>query len=203
MQKVSKKSRKIFGNAIGKRIPVYIATIVTWYLTGLWHGAGWNFIVWGLLNCLVILVSQELEPLYKRFRARFPRLVESKFYGGFMIVRTFLLMGIIRSLDCYRDVSTTFYKWSTMFTTFNFSEVAKGLGKIGLTTDNVVIIVLGIAALCLVNVLNLRCSDKLRERLVGREWISYTLFALVLVLTLLFGAYGIGYDASQFIYNQF
>ena len=203
MQKVSKNSRKFFGNAIGKRIPVYIATIVTWYLTGLWHGAGWNFIVWGLLNCLVILVSQELEPLYKKFRAKFPRLVASRGYGCFMIVRTFLLMGLIRSLDCYRDVTTTFYKWGTMLTTFNFGEVAKGLGKIGLTTDNIIIITAGIAVLSLVNLLNLRCSDKLRERLVGREWISYMLFALVLVATLLFGAYGIGYDASQFIYNQF
>ncbi len=203
MQKVSKHSRKIFGNAIGKRIPVYIATIVTWFLTGLWHGAGWNFIVWGLLNCLVILVSQELEPLYKKFRAKFPRLVESRGYGGFMIARTFLLMGVIRSLDCYRDVPTTFYKWGTMLTTFNFGEVVKGLDKIGLTPDNLVIIAIGTALVCLVNAINLSTGDKLREKLQERVWVTYSLFALVLVATLLFGAYGIGYDASQFIYNQF
>jgi len=203
MQKVSKSSRKLFGNAIGKRIPVYIATIVTWFLTGLWHGAGWNFIVWGLLNCLVILISQELEPLYKKFRAKFPRLVETKCYGGFMIARTFLLMGVIRSLDCYRDVPTTFYKWGTMFTTFNFGEVIKGLDKIGLTTDNIVIIAVGTAILCLANAINLKSGDKLRERLASHTLATYALFALVLVATLLFGAYGIGYDASQFIYNQF
>ncbi|MBR2353271.1 MAG: MBOAT family protein, partial [Clostridia bacterium] len=74
MMKLSKWSRKTLGAKIGKRVPVYLATIVTWYLTGLWHGAAWNFIVWGLLNCLVILVSQELEPLYDRFRKACPRL---------------------------------------------------------------------------------------------------------------------------------
>ena len=42
MQKLSKLSRAKLGNAVGKRIPVYLATVATWFLTGLWHGAGWN-----------------------------------------------------------------------------------------------------------------------------------------------------------------
>jgi D-alanyl-lipoteichoic acid acyltransferase DltB (MBOAT superfamily) len=100
MLSLSKKSREIFGQKVGKRVPVYLATSVTWFLTGFWHGAGWNFIVWGMLNCLVLLVSQELEPIYARFKAKFPRLTASSAYGAFMAIRTFLLMGLIRSLDC-------------------------------------------------------------------------------------------------------
>lgn len=108
MQKLSKASRDKLGNAVGKRIPVYLATIVTWFLTGLWHGAGLNFIVWGLLNCAVILISQELQPLRDRFNKKFPRFVSSRGFGVFCCVRTFLLMGWIRSLDCFRDVPLTF-----------------------------------------------------------------------------------------------
>ena len=74
MQAISKKSRAWFGKAIGKRVPVYLATIITWFLTGLWHGAGWNFIVWGLLNCAVILISREFKPLYERFHKRFRKI---------------------------------------------------------------------------------------------------------------------------------
>ena len=62
MLNLSKKCRRIFGDPIGKRIPVYLATIIVWFTTGIWHGAAWNFVVWGLLNCLVILVSQECIP---------------------------------------------------------------------------------------------------------------------------------------------
>lgn len=204
MQSVSKKSRKLFGNALGKRIPVYSATIATWFLTGLWHGASWNFIVWGLLNCLVILVSQELEPLYKKFRAKFPRLTASRGYGFFMIARTFLLMGLIRSLDCYRNVPVTFYKWLTMFTVPNLGELfSGGLEKIGLFGADLVIIIVALAFVCVVNALSIRSGDALRERIADKPWISYSAFALVFVAVLLFGAYGIGYDASQFIYNQF
>ena len=30
---------------------------VTWFLTGLWHGASWNFVVWGLYNGLLVTLS--------------------------------------------------------------------------------------------------------------------------------------------------
>lgn len=203
MQTLSKKSRKTFGNAIGKRIPVYLATIVTWYLTGLWHGAGWNFIVWGLLNCLVILISQELEPLYKRFHAAFPKLSSSKPYGAFMMARTFLLMGLIRSLDCYRDVPTTFAMWGSMFSSKNWAALfGGGLAGIGLGGADLLIVLGALAVVCAVNTVTLKHTD-LRQKLIGRPALSYSAFALVFVAVLLFGAYGVGYDASQFIYNQF
>ena len=50
---------------------VYLSAFVVWFTTGLWHGAAWNFIVWGLMNFVVIMVSQELEPLYEKFHKRF------------------------------------------------------------------------------------------------------------------------------------
>ena len=204
MQSISKKSRKVFGNAIGKRIPVYIATIVTWFLTGLWHGAAWNFIVWGLLNCLVILVSQELEPLYLKFRTKCPRLYASKPYGVFMMARTFMLMGFIRSLDCYRNVRTTFSMWGSVFTVGNYSRLfSGGLSEIGYDATNLLIIGLATAFVCLVNYILIKKDRDIRKDIAGRPLLSYSLFALVLVLILLFGAYGVGYDASDFIYKQF
>ena len=123
MQKLSKWSRAKLGESVGKRIPVYTATIVTWFLTGLWHGAGMNFIVWGLLNCLVILVSQELQPLYNRFHKRFPGVAENRAWIFWQCARTFLLMGLIRSLDCYRDVPLTFRLWGSMLTAGNWGEL--------------------------------------------------------------------------------
>ena len=104
MLKLSKNTKEKLGKGLGKRISVYLSTIVTWFLTGLWHGAAWNFIVCGLLNCLIILVSREFEPLYRRFREKFPKLVASYGYHCFAATRTFLLMGLIRSLDCYANL---------------------------------------------------------------------------------------------------
>ena len=71
MLKISKFSRAKFGDAVGKRVPVYLSSFVVWFTTGIWHGASWNFIVWGLMNFVVIMISQELEPLYRKFHHRF------------------------------------------------------------------------------------------------------------------------------------
>ena len=167
MQKLSKWSRAHLGEKLGKRLPVYFATVVTWFLTGLWHGAGLNFIVWGLLNCLVILVSQELQPLYLRFHQRFPRLVASKPWGVWQMVRTFLLMGLIRSLDCYRDVGRTFCLWGSMLTTWNWGELLRvGLTSLGLTWQDWVVILLGVLLMWAVS--RLGEKEPLREKLARR-----------------------------------
>ncbi|MDO4529426.1 MAG: MBOAT family O-acyltransferase, partial [Lachnospiraceae bacterium] len=66
MQKFTKFSKNHFGKRFGKRLPVYISSFVVWLLTGLWHGAGATFVVWGLFNWFVLMASEELEPLYER-----------------------------------------------------------------------------------------------------------------------------------------
>jgi D-alanyl-lipoteichoic acid acyltransferase DltB (MBOAT superfamily) len=52
---------------ISKELIVFIsASIVTWILTGLWHGAGYNFIIWGLLHgILLILFYMQRKPRKK------------------------------------------------------------------------------------------------------------------------------------------
>ena len=81
MMSITRKARKYLGDAVGKRVPIYIASIIVWFTTGVWHGSTWNFVVWGLLNCLVILVSQECEPLYERFHNKFD--LKGRFWYGF------------------------------------------------------------------------------------------------------------------------
>ncbi|UKI12585.1 MAG: MBOAT family protein [Oscillospiraceae bacterium] len=148
MQKLSKWGRAHLGRWLGMRLPVWVATTLTWFLTGLWHGASWNFVVWGLLNGLVILISNELRPAYAAFHRRFPRLTASSAYGGFCALRTFLLMGAIRSLDCYRDVGVTFRAFGSIFTSpASWRDLFCGgaVSRLGLSVP--VWVFLGLAAL--------------------------------------------------------
>ncbi len=205
MLKLSKNSRKKFGDAIGKRIPVYIATIAVWFVTGFWHGAAWNFIVWGLMNCLVILVSEECKPLYERFHSRFPDLKPKWWYRFFCIVRTFLLMSCLRSFDCYRDVPLTYRMWGEMFTKFNPKIFVDGsLLQIGLTGYDYAVVAVAVALFILVSNLELIGKGSVREQIATKPvLVRYAIFYGLFLAILIFGAYGIGYDSSQFIYNQF
>jgi alginate O-acetyltransferase complex protein AlgI len=40
-------------------------TLVVWMLTGLWHGASWNFVLWGLLFAFMLLLEKWVLPLEK------------------------------------------------------------------------------------------------------------------------------------------
>ena len=52
------------GNRVSK--PRWVFNIlVVWMLTGLWHGASWNFVLWGLLFAVVLLVEKWLPALQK------------------------------------------------------------------------------------------------------------------------------------------
>ena len=31
---------------------------VTWFLTGLWHGAAWNFVLWGLYFGILLMIEK-------------------------------------------------------------------------------------------------------------------------------------------------
>ncbi len=204
MQRLTKWSRAHLGRVVGMRMPVYLATLFTWLLTGLWHGASWNFIVWGLLNGVVILVSRELEPLYARFRKGAPKLAASAFWGGFACVRTFFLMGAIRILDCYRDVPVTFRAFGSMFTNFSsWTDVANGqlLDKLGLSLVSCIVVALATVVIFFVS----RAGKKapVADRLANRPGL-WTVAATALTLAVLIcGSWGIGFDAGSFIYGIF
>ena len=204
MQKFSKWSRAHLGRAVGMRMPVYLATLVTWFLTGLWHGASWNFIVWGLLNGVVILVSRECEPLYAKFHKRFPRLGGTTGYGYFCAVRTFFLMGSIRILDCYRNVPVTARAFGSIFWRFDtWRELFDGRALTALELSIPAWIVVGLAVIAVFFVSRAGKKSPVADRLIHRPVLWTVTCSVLMLIILLFGSYGIGFDAGDFIYGQF
>ena len=52
------------GNRVSKARWVF-NILVVWMLTGLWHGASWNFVLWGLLFAVVLLAEKQIPSLKK------------------------------------------------------------------------------------------------------------------------------------------
>lgn len=202
MLKLSKFARAHFGESIGKRIPIYLSTFAVWLATGIWHGASWNFVVWGLGNWVILMASQELEPLYARFHRRFD--VQGR--GGFklfQVLRTILVMSCLRTFDCYRDVPLTFRMFGTLFTEHNWHILWDGsLLGLGLGAVDYGVLLAGLILLVAVSLL--QRSGSVRDRIAAKPYpVRFLLWYGLFLVVLLAGAYGAGYDASQFIYNQF
>lgn len=60
-----------------------INLFIVWFLTGLWHGAGWNFILWGLYY-FVLLVLEKL--VLRRVLARLPAIIQHLYTLFFVVV---------------------------------------------------------------------------------------------------------------------
>ena len=202
MLKLSKWSREHLGPAVGKRVTVYLSSFAVWLTTGIWHGAAWNFIVWGLMNWVVIMASQELEPLYDKFHGKF-HLKGKLPYEIFQIIRTVLLMSAIRMFDVYRNVPMTFSRIFSMFTTWNWGDVFSGtMLKLGLGSHDYILLAVGLAIVLGVSLCKVKWGS-VRELLYAKKPVFFVLMGLLFVGILIFGAYGIGFDSSGFIYNQF
>lgn len=202
MQHISKAAKKYLGERAGKRLPVYLSSFIVWLATGIWHGASWNFVVWGLLNWAVLMGSEEFEPLYQRFHDRFS-IGKCWGYRLFQVGRTFVLICVLNLFDCYEAVSTTVRMLLSVFTAGNWGILTDGsLLALGLTVTDYCVLLAGVLLMLTVSLL--QRSGSVREKIAS--W-HYPLRAVVwfglFLLVLLWGTYGIGYDASQFIYNRF
>lgn len=191
--------------AVGKRFPIYLSSVCAWFVTGLWHGREAHFIVWGLANCLVILISRELKPCYDRFHRACPFLQGNgkiaDFYGYFQAVRTFLLVCVLRMFDCYQEVGLTIQMFFSMFFGNGKSFSIKELFHLGIAPADYMVLFFGVILMYL--------AGRIKKKMPVVQWLAelpvFCRYGLILVLffaVVVFGTYGIGYDAKQFIYNN-
>ena len=202
MKKFAKFSKAHFGEAVGRRVPVHMSSLMVWLATGIWHGVSWNFIAWGIANWMILMVSEELEPVYAGFQKRFC-LEKNKVYQLFQIMRTFLIVCCLNLFDCYPSLSVTVRMFASIFMVRNWEILWNGsLMHLGLTVPDYVILIIGTAMLAAVSFLQGRGS--VRDRVAQYAYpVRFAVWYGLFLVALIFGVYGIGYDASQFIYNRF
>ena len=74
------------GNRVAKKRHI-LNLLIVWSLTGIWHGAAWNFLIWGLYYG-VLLVAEKY--LLRDYLTRLPKLL-CHFYAIFFIMLGWLL----------------------------------------------------------------------------------------------------------------
>lgn len=199
MLRLNTALRRKYKEGFFTRVPLYIAILVTWLATGIWHGSGWNYALWGLSNGLLLILSQELEPLYTAFRNKFPRLEKSPAFGGFRIVRTFVLLCCLRLWDVFLTPMGTVNAFISLFAHPAFSALTTLWPMLELSLFDVAVLLVGLVPVAVLDIRQDR-GKTLYPQSSGLRWVCIGLL-LVLVLTL--GVYGMGYSASDFIYGQF
>jgi alginate O-acetyltransferase complex protein AlgI len=91
----------------------------------------------------------------------------------------------------------------SMFTNWNFGEIFNGgLLGLGLKKSDYIVLIFGIIIMTVFSLIQRKGS--VREQLTEKsDVLQYAVGIALFVSIITFGAYGIGYDSNQFIYNQF
>ena len=115
-RKLAWASRDRFGKFFSDTLPATIALVIVWFCTGLWHGASWAYIIWGLVNGFFIILSLWLEKLYTVWK-RALHINESKWaWRAFQTIRTFILVTFIKVLPEVGTLSDGWGLWMRIFT---------------------------------------------------------------------------------------
>ena len=105
------------------------------------------------------------------------------------------MMCCIRLFDTYASVRGAIRQFIHMFT-------GKELLDLGLSVQDYCIVAFGVVAMFTVSMCGRNGS--VREKISQKPYvIRYGLFVLLFFAVLLLGSYGVGFEAQQFIYNQF
>ena len=167
------------GSRCGK-IKNYWNILVTFLVSGIWHGANWTFIVWGLIHGFVQIVEKALG-LNKKDSKGFVRLVR--------IVVTFSLVTVawvFFRMPTLGDALRIIGHW---FTAFSAPEV--------LSVTNFAIYVMAIAIVLFKESREEFFSS--RFRFLDYRYVRWAEYVVVFCLILLCGAL----DSGSFIYGSF
>ncbi len=179
-----------------------IHLVVTFLVSGLWHGANWTFVVWGALNGAYLVAANLTESLRARLTAKLGLSRVPRLMAGWQIGSTFALACLAWVFFRARTVSQGVAIVKTMVLglpqCLSVSAVKAGFNATSLTYTDLFIPSFAIALLF--------AFDYASEKLGGMSWFErrpvwmrWSLYYAAAALVLGVGKFGL----QQFIYFQF
>lgn len=136
--------------------------LVVWFLTGFWHGAAWNFIVWGLYFAILLIIEKFF---LLQHMERMPKVLVHSY-----VVLATVISFVIFDVACLQDAIATII---AMF----------GLGGFPLVTNETLYYLRSYMILLILAILGATPVVKLiAEKIMNAKWVSSNLGAVVSLL---------------------
>lgn len=207
MKHFSKFAKKTFGKKAGRTLPICLANLIVFFVVGVWHGAAWKFIVYGLYNGLIIAFSGLMAPVYRDWKKALHISDGNRAFHLFQMVRTFVLVNISWFFDRAEDVPTAVLMMKNTLRHLDLRQVLEPgieIGEASGTAFTLValgVILGGCLLLFAVSVLQER-GKNLAESFTRQHWLvkAFVYLCLILALPVLGQPSG---ESGGFIYAQF
>lgn len=168
--------------ALGKQIRNIFAV---WFLTGLWHGASWNFIVWGLYYGVILLLE---KMVFKNILEKTPNFIKHAY--------TLLLVVIGWVFFASTDLTMAINYIKVMFGIGN-NPLIDNTGIYYLYTNAIMFVILAICSTPIVKMILDNIVIKSRTKYIN---ISLIVYMLILFLAT---AYLVNETYNPFLYFRF
>ncbi len=169
------------GNRAGKARKL-LNTLVTFFVSGFWHGA--NYLLWGLLNGVLVSLGNKLTTKNKTVNR----------------IITFVLISLLWSFFIWPDAKTALQMTLSVVTVFNYGEVFSGIAAMGLTTGDWIVLAAALIALWQYDWHYKKIESWFCTRSAA---VKTAVIGTLAMLVLVFGMYGLGFEADAFIYSRF
>lgn len=200
--KMAKNMKKHGLKYLGKVFPTALASLITFVVIGIWHGAELKYVAFGLWNGIVIMISSMLKPLTDRVKVKRDSIV----YTIFCILRTFILVLIGYYFDIAADCRQALKMIYRSVADFNISdlETFACLKGSGIGRFDYILILAGCLILFIVSLIQEIKKNDVRALLSQKNTvIQWVVYILMIVLVAVFGYYGPGTTPADFVYMQF
>lgn len=194
------------GAHIAVVLPGTVASLIVFLIVGIWHGAGGRYILYGLWNGGIIMLSILFKPCFEWVNRLLHVDTAAMEHRIFQIVRTFLLVCVGNITDLARSGRDCFVWLRRIFTEQSLATGGQEiLAKLGLTGQEYVLLLLCTLLLYIVGVVReSHPQTPLRDLLDARPLVTrWLLIFFCAAAILIFGVYGPGYSVSEFAYMQF
>lgn len=226
---LGKKARKVFGDRVGKMVPVFIGNYLVFLCIGMWQGGELQNVCYGLYNATVICLADLLAPYFVNWKKALHIKDGSKAWHVFAMIRTYCIVSFGRIFSNGQSFRASIHMIKSLFIPYTggFMTAYKGFE---LTKYDYLVLLVAIAVVFWVSVKQERMyNEKMARKSSGggiiemagddegagtdaemREYIDtkstlvrWCLYLALFLAVLILGVYGPGYDASVFIYREF
>lgn len=196
--------RKHFGKYVTMLGTSAMALFPVWLCNGVWHGARWSYIFYGMYYFTLILAGIAVEPVRDRILQVFHISERSVGLKFMRIAKTWLIIFTGELFFRADGLRAGIYMFRSMFRNFDLGNLTDGsLLELGMTKADLIAVVVGCVAVAVVGFIKERGTNvriSLDRKPVFMRWSFYYVLILAVIVI---AAYGDGYQAVDMIYAGF
>ena len=204
VKKITSKLKKKVSSHFALVVASAIALFLVWFCNGLWHGAAWNYIFFGMYHFVLILTGNIIEPIVKQMKKVFRINSSGWWYQALQILRTSILVVIGEIFFRGHGLKSGLIMVKKMLTEFSLAgfhiETMEVLGLDGYDIGIACVAILFVFVISVMKERGIEIRESLAKRNVVIRWAM--MYALILFI-IIFGAYGLGYIPVDPIYANF